>query len=100
ADQRLAWRRRQAGDGPPIPLGPPGNWDEIAAIAANQVKHGAGLRHSLQLLMAREVFQALLRLVQPLGGIDEPRLALDPGALLLDIEEGADSGHVPRPFSC
>src|SRR5215510_9259167 len=95
ADQRLTRRRRQTGDGPPVPLGPPRNRDEIATITADEVEHGTGLRHSLQLLIAGEVFQALLRLVQPLGGIDEPRLALYPGTLLIDIKESADSGHVP-----
>ena len=79
-----------------MPLGPPWNRDEIATVTADEIKHGAGLRHSLKLLMACQVFQALLRLVQPLGGIDEPRLALYPGALLLEIEESADSAHMPR----
>ena len=61
-----------------------------------RVEHGASLRHPQQLSIAREVGQALLRLVQPLGSIDEPRLAPYPGALLLDIEKSVDSGHVPR----
>jgi hypothetical protein len=40
-------------------------------------------------LIAREVFQALLRLVQPLGGTDEPRLALYPTSVECDVPSDA-----------
>lgn len=57
------------------------------AVEAEDVEHVVSLRAAQQLLEAGDIFETLFEGFGAFGGVHEVRLALQPNALLLGIEE-------------
>src|SRR5262245_15597067 len=85
ADQRLARRRRQAGDRPVVPLGPARDREAVAAVAAENLPDLLRLRPAQQRLEPRDVLETQFRRLRALVDVAQDRLALHPLALLLEI---------------
>src|SRR5690242_12243057 len=94
ADQRLAGRRGQAGDGPVIALCRARDRDAVEAVAPENLQGLLRLRHAPQLVEAREIFETQLRRFRALGHVARVRLALQLLLLLLEAEEPAKASLV------
>src|SRR5882672_1083336 len=97
ADERPARGRRQAGDRPIVPLGPARDRDAVAAVAVENLQDLLRLRLRLaeQLLEPRDILETQFRKIRALLGVAQDRLALHPIALLLEIQESAETGRAP-----
>src|SRR5688500_11949307 len=92
ANERLAWSRRQTGNRPVMPLGPARDRDAVAAIAVENLQDFLCLRLAQQLLEASEIIEAQFQRFEALVDVVQRRLAVQPVALLLEIEEAAQTG--------
>ena len=89
ANQRLARGRGQAGDRPIITFGSARNRQAVAAVTPEDLKNLLCLRPAQQLLEPRQISEAQLQGFRALVGVGRDCPALQPVALLLEIEESA-----------
>ena len=76
-----------------MPLGPARDRDAVAAVAPENLQDLPRLRPAQQLLKPRDVFETQLKGdLRVLVGVAQDRLALHPIALLLEIQESAQTG--------
>src|SRR5215216_2364879 len=92
ADERLARGRRQAGNRPVVALRLARDRDALAAVAPENLQDLSRLRPAEQLLKARDVLETQFRGIRTLDGIMQDRLALQPIALLPEIQKSAQTG--------
>src|SRR5919106_2210262 len=91
ANERLARSRRQTGNRPVMPLGPARDRDAVAAVAPENLQDLLRLRPAQQLLKPRDVFETQFQGLRALVDVGRDRLALHPIALLLEIQESAQT---------
>src|SRR5581483_655587 len=90
---------REAGDRPVVSLGPARNGNAGRAVEPQDVEHVVGVRALEQLLEPRGIFEAVLEMLGALRGVlqkslarpERSRGAVEPGLLLLGIEELAQA---------
>src|SRR5262245_13145596 len=75
-----------------MPLGPARDRDAVAAVAPENLQDLLRLRPAQQLLKPRDVFETQFQGLRALVGVTRVRLALHPIALLLEIQESAQTG--------
>ena len=75
-----------------MPLGPARDREAVAAVAPENLQDLLRLRPAQQLLKPRDVFETQFQGLLTFVGIAQDRLALHPIALLLEIQESAQTG--------
>src|SRR6188472_2028563 len=75
-----------------MPLGPARDRDAAAAVALENLQDLLRLRPAQQLLKPRDVFETQFQGLRALVDVARDRLALHPIALLLEIQESAQTG--------
>ena len=75
-----------------MPLGPARDRDAVAAVAPENLQDLLRLRPAQQLLKPRDVFETQFHGLRALVGVVQDCIALHPIALLLEIQESAQTG--------